>query len=133
MIYQNSKTSQSDKPAKAALATLIILQTVMLAALFAQSVPHPPATILIFAIAPYLAMSLATAACALILGPLTNRTGQSFTVGATLLSLISFGPHKWFDPQLPLIWPAVIMGQLAAITLFVLVYRAKQSSLLVEE
>ena len=41
------------QPTTAALATLIILQVVMLGALYAQIAPHPPATVAPFAIAPF--------------------------------------------------------------------------------
>jgi hypothetical protein len=95
----------------AALSALIILQLVMLGALYAQVPPHPPATIPLFAIAPFLAVALATAAAALIVGPVAGRTGRVLSLLAALMALLSFGPQKYLDPQFPMIWPAVLAAQ----------------------
>ncbi len=103
----------------AALSALIILQLVMLGALYAQVPPHPPATIPLFAIAPFLAVALATAAAALIVGPVAGRTGRALSLLAGLMALLSFGPQKYLDPQFPLIWPAVLAAQVAVIAVFV--------------
>ena len=103
----------------AALSVLIILQLVMLGALYAQVPPHPPATIPLFAIAPFLAVALATAAAALIVGPVAGRTGRALSLLAGLMALLSFGPQKYLDPQFPLIWPAVLAAQVAVIAVFV--------------
>jgi len=103
----------------AALSALIILQLVMLGALYAQVPPHPPATIPLFAIAPFLAVALATAAAALIVGPVAGRTGRALSLLAALMALLSFGPQKYLDPQFPLIWPAVLAAQVAVIAVFV--------------
>lgn len=102
----------------AALSVLIILQLVMLGALYAQVPPHPPATIPLFAIAPFLAVALATAAAALIVGPVAGRTGRALSLLAALMALLSFGPQKYVDPQFPLIWPAVLAAQIAVIAVF---------------
>ena len=102
----------------AALSVLIILQLVMLGALYAQVPPHPPATIPLFAIAPFLAVALATAAAALIVGPVAGRTGRALSLLAALMALLSFGPQKYLDPQFPLIWPAVLAAQVAVIAVF---------------
>ncbi len=103
----------------AALSALIILQLVMLGALYAQVPPHPPATIPLFAIAPFLAVALATAAAALIIGPLASRTGKALSLLAALMAMLSFGPQKYLDPQFPLIWPAVLTAQVAVIAIFI--------------
>lgn len=103
----------------AALSALIILQLVMLGALYAQVPPHPPATIPLFAIAPFLAVALATAAAALIVGPVAGRTGRVLSLLAALMALLSFGPQKYLDPQFPMIWPAVLAAQVAVIAVFV--------------
>ena len=109
---------ETEKPLTAALATLIILQLLMLTALYTQTAPHPPLAVAPFAIAPFLAVSLAACASALILGPAT-RAGSVLSVLAALLALISFGPQKYFDAQFPLIWPAVVTGQFAAAVIMV--------------
>ncbi len=105
----------------AALTALIILQLTMLGALFAQSAPHPPATIPLFGIAPFLAAALSTAAAAIIIGPLETAPGRVLSVLAALMALLSYGPQKYLDAQLALIWPAVISGQIAAVAVIVLV------------
>lgn len=109
--------------ATSALATLIILQAVMLAALYAQIAPHPPAVVTPFAIAPFLAVALSVATCAILMGSNTTGIGRAFSLLAGLLALVSYGPQKYFDAAFPLIWPAVIAAQIAIITLIVLCLR----------
>ena len=50
-----------DQQCRAALAILIVLQLIMLAALFAQTPPHPPVAVTPFALGPFLESSLAIA------------------------------------------------------------------------
>ena len=107
----------------AALSALLVLQLTMLGALFTQTAPHPPLTVPPFAIAPFLGASMAIAVAAMLLGATTTRSGVITTLAAALLSLVSFGPQKWFDPSIPLIWPAVLLGQLAAAALVVISIR----------
>lgn len=106
----------------AALSVLIILQLVMLGSLYAAVAPHPPATIPFFAMAPFLAVALGTAAAALIVSPLASRTGRALSLLAAAMALLSFGPQKYLDPQFPLIWPAVLTAQIAVIAVFVGVF-----------
>jgi len=113
-------TPAQTRQANAALCALIILQLVMLGALFAQSAPHPPATIPLFAIAPFLAAALSVTAGAIITGPLDTTTGRVLSVLAALMALLSYGPQKYLDAQFTLIWPAVVTGQIAAVALIVL-------------
>ncbi|WP_425037463.1 hypothetical protein [Primorskyibacter sp. S187A] len=113
--------SQTNRHALAALAALIVLQGIMLSALYADVDPHPPLRTPLFGIAPFLGASLAIALGAIIIGPLTSRSGQVLAVLAALLALLSFGPQKYFDAQFNLIWPAVILGQIAAASLIGLV------------
>ncbi len=112
------------RQANAALTTLIVLQLTMLAALFAQSAPHPPATIPLFAIAPFLAAALATAAAAIVIGPTDTIPGRILSVMAALMALLSYGPQKYLDAQLGLIWPAVVAGQIATVAVILLVASA---------
>ncbi|WP_417417454.1 hypothetical protein [Hoeflea sp.] len=102
----------------AALAVLIILQAVMLGALYAGVPPHPPAVTPLFAIAPFLGVSMATAVAAILLGGSASRPGRILSLLAATMALISFGPQKYLDAQFGLIWPAVIAGQLACLALF---------------
>ncbi len=120
--------SQSNRHVVAALSTLILLQLIMLAALFAGIKPHPPAAIPLFGIAPFLGAALSIAVCALILGPLDTTAGRSLSTLAALLALVSFGPQKYFDSQFGLIYPAVIPGQIAALVIFARVFSAMRTT-----
>ncbi|TDQ66299.1 hypothetical protein ATL17_0292 [Maritalea mobilis] len=106
--------SKVEKQVAAAIAGLIILQVVMLGSLYAQIEPHPPAIIPISGIGPFLSVSLSAAVGALMLGPLHSRAGRVLGLIAALLAMISFGPQKYIDPQFPLVWPAVVFGQMCA-------------------
>ena len=114
-----------DRHAHAALAALIILQLVMLVSLYAGVQPHPPAAIPLFAIAPFLAASLALAGAAMVAGPASSRSGRALSAAAALAALVSFGPQKFFDAQFGLIWPAVLAGQAAAAVLLATVFRSR--------
>ena len=116
-------TDHLNKPASAGLAMLIILQGVMLAALFADAAPHPPATIVLGGIAPILAAGFATATGAMILGPASSGLGRGLAVVAVLIALLSFGPQKYLNDQFALIWPAVVLGQMSALMVLVSVLR----------
>ena len=104
--------SLTDRPHQAALACLIVLQTVMLASLYAGVAPHPPAATPLFGIGPFLGAALSAAVAALILGP--SPAGRGMAGLAAVAALVSFGPQKYLDPQFGLIWPAVLAGQVAA-------------------
>lgn len=99
----------------AGLAVLIILQTVMLTALYAGVPPHPPQATPLFGIAPFLGASMGAAAAAIIVGDSSSRAGTALSLLATVMALVSFGPQKYFDAQFGLIWPAVIGGQVACL------------------
>ena len=103
----------------AALATLIILQLVMLFALFTQTGPHPPNAVAPFAIAPFLSVSLSVAVMAILFGATNTSAGSATAVIAALLALVSYGPQKWIDPGIAQIWPAVLAGEIAAVYLMV--------------
>jgi hypothetical protein len=118
---------QSDRHASAALVTLITLQVIMLSALYAGIEPHPPATTPLFGIAPFLGASVSVALSALIVQPLASKAGRALSVLASVMALLSFGPQKYFDLQFALIWPAVVLGQIAAIVIFALVLHAARA------
>ncbi|MFZ5780304.1 MAG: hypothetical protein ACOY4R_08930 [Pseudomonadota bacterium] len=112
------------RAAVAALASLIVLQAVMLLALYAKVEPHPPATIPLFGIAPFLGAALAAATAALIIGPARGLSGRGLSLSAAAMALGSFGPQKYFDAQFPTIWPAVLAGQIAAAVVIYVALRA---------
>lgn len=118
--------THSDRQTSAALVTLITLQVIMLTALYAGIRPHPPLATPLFGIAPFLGASLSLALAALIVQPLTTATGRTLSVLAGLMALVSFGPQKYFDAQIGLIWPAVVLGQAAAVVIFARVVGVKR-------
>ncbi|MGB7240630.1 MAG: hypothetical protein WBC93_00905 [Sulfitobacter sp.] len=113
----------NERPIIAALSALILLQLVMLSALYAGITPHPPVATPLFGMAPFLAASFAVAFSAILLGPLSGKAGRVLSGLAVVLALVSFGPQKYFDAQFALIWPAVIAGQIAAITVLVEIFK----------
>lgn len=112
----------------AALAALIALQLIMLSALYAGIRPHPPIATPLFGIAPFLGASVAIAIGAIIVGPLCTASGRRLSVLAAVLALVSFGPQKYFDAQFALIWPAVLLGQFAALVIFARMLLAVRSA-----
>ncbi|MBO9468102.1 hypothetical protein J7443_22950 [Tropicibacter sp. R15_0] len=118
-------TSPAPLPASAknaALWVLITLQAVMLASMFAELAPHPPRTIPLFALAPFLGVAIAAAIASLQMG--SSLAGRALAVIAALLASVSFGPHKYIDPAFGEIWPAVITAQLAIVTILYQVFVA---------
>jgi hypothetical protein len=109
---------QSNRHVIAALATLILLQGIMLSALYAGIRPHPPIATPLFGIAPFLGAAMSVALAAIIVEPLGSRAGRTLSVIAALMALVSFGPQKYFDAQFGLIYPAVLLGQFAALVIF---------------
>ena len=61
---------------------------------------------------------MSVALSAIVVQPLTNIAGRSLSFLAALMALVSFGPQKYFDVQFGLIWPAVILAQLAVLVIF---------------
>ena len=112
----------NDRPSIAALSTLIVLQLVMLSALYAGIPPHPPVSTPLFGMAPFIAASVSAAFSAILLGPLSGSAGRILSTIAVVFALVSFGPQKYFDAQFALIWPAVLSGQIAALTVLAQVF-----------
>ncbi|MGC1442809.1 MAG: hypothetical protein WA888_19570 [Burkholderiaceae bacterium] len=110
----------------ASVSVLLVLELVMLLALFSRTEPHPPFEIPPFAMGPFLGACIAIALAGLILGTSRTTAGQIASLLTAALALISFGPQKWFDPAFSKIWPAVILAQLAVTLLVRLCVRAKQ-------
>jgi hypothetical protein len=96
------------------LVMLIILQGVMLASLYAGVPPYPPVRIPLGGVAPILAAGFATAVAGIMLRP-TSSLGRVFALLAVAIALLSFGPQKYLSDQFALIWPAVVLGQVAAL------------------
>lgn len=106
-----------DQLCRAALAVLIVLQFVMLAALFTKTPPHPPIAVAPFALGPFLGGSLSIAIASFFLGSAATGGGRAAALIAGILALVSFGPQKWIDPAIAQIWPAVLLGEIAVLLL----------------
>ncbi len=97
----------------AAIIVNLVLTGVMLFALFTRTVPHPPLDVPPFA----LGATLAVGAAALYLTQRNARFGATLALFFALICLVSYGPHKCFDPMFGRIWPAVVAGQVATATI----------------
>lgn len=124
----NQATLYSVQIARAALLTLMVLQVVMLLAMFSGSPPHPPLVITPFALGPFLGASVALALAAYSLASTQSKFGTWLAMAAGLLAMVSFGPQKWIDPAFTQIWPAVILGQLAFVALIKAVFFTRATS-----
>lgn len=90
---------------------LLGITAVMLMALFTGTDPHPPNRIPLFALAPFLGMSLAVGLFAMVLASHAVRLAWVPSVVFAATGVLSFGPQKLFDPAFHLIWPSVIGAQ----------------------
>lgn len=113
------------KPATAALGTLVLLQSVMLFALFTKTAPHPPEAIPLGGMAPFLGMSLSVAVAALVMGVQT-MSGEALSLLACIFALVSYGPQKYFDAAFPLVYPAVISAQVAVVVICVSAFLSRK-------
>ena len=96
--------------ASSCIYALIALQAVMLFSLFTKTAPHPPLAVPLFALAPFLGMSISLGVMAATLIHHRLKPGYIAAILFALASLVSFGPHKLLADELALIWPAVIFG-----------------------
>ena len=101
----------------AAIIVNLVLTGVMLFALFTRTAPHPPLDVPPFALGPFLGATLALGAAALYLTQRNARFGATLALFFALICLVSYGPHKYFDPMFGRIWPAVVTGQIATATI----------------
>lgn len=95
--------------------------------MFTQTSPHPPLTIPLFAMGPFLGAAIALAFCSILVGSEHTKPGLILALGATIAALISFGPQKWFDPLFHQIWPAVIGAQVCAAVIIARVFSQKKT------
>lgn len=116
-MSHHSSTSSPDPIAGAALLALLTVTAVMLLALVTQTPPHPPLAIPLFALAPFLAASLALGAAALYLCGSGNRGWRLAAATFAVSVLPSFGPHKLLVAEFAQIWPAVLVAEAALVVL----------------
>lgn len=108
--------TQLERPALIGLATL---QVLMLLALMAGLAPHPPQDTPLFAMGPFLAASIALCLMTCALPDEADGLSAVLSILAAALALLGHGPQKWTDPNIAPIWPAVMLGQGAALVLLV--------------
>ena len=117
MSNQTNRHACENRCTAAAIMALVVLTSVMLLAMFTRTEPHPPFEVAPFALAPFLAASLAIGVAAHVL----ITSGARFAIATALLfaltALVSYGPQKYFDPALPRIWPAVVVAQVAIVVI----------------
>ena len=128
---QGSSVAASD-PARTitlgALAGLAILKTIMLAALFTETPPHPPLDL-----APLFGAPLALSALTAALITARSRWFAAPAIPVLLVSLLSFGPQKLypgegdFFAQSAAVYPAITAGSVL-ILVFILSGRAAWQS-----
>lgn len=117
MSNSEISASRPNHPVTAAIVVLLTLTGVMLLALFSRTAPHPPLDVPPFALGPFLGASLSIGAAAFHLLRQSARFGGSLALLFALSALVSFGPQKYFDPEISRIWPAVITAQFAVIAI----------------
>ncbi|NMM45900.1 hypothetical protein HH303_15490 [Rhodospirillaceae bacterium KN72] len=108
-----------DPVAVSAVIALLCITATMLLFLVTQTDPHPPNSIALFALGPFFSASLAIGFVAWFLSNEGHRAGNLCAVGFALTGLLSFGPHKYFDPSFPSIWPAVVAAQISIVVIAV--------------
>jgi len=116
-MNSNHQQIRQNDLASAAILVLIVLTSVMLCALYSRTAPHPPLEVAPFAIGPFLGASLAIGAAAFMLVRQDASYAIAIAVLFALTAMVSFGPHKYFDPAFGRIWPAVITAQLATLVI----------------
>lgn len=113
---------------QAACTVLWVLQIAMLLALYTQTAPHPPLEVRPFALGPFISTSIAIAiAASLLTKDKLTLAGKVLALLAAAFALVSYGPHKYFDPAFSLIWPAVICAQLAILVIVVFSLKHKKT------
>ncbi len=127
MKNSNSNSNSNDTVMEAAIIGLLILTGVMLLALFTRTAPHPPLEVPLFALAPFLGSGLAIGSAALILIRGEHSYAKVIVFLFCILSLISFGPQKYFDPSFSRIWPAVICAQACILLILIRYFFSKTS------
>ena len=104
----------TNHPTTPPLVVLAVLHGVMMAALMTQTPPHPPQSVAIFGMGPFLGAVLALITASLLVEDTRVRTALIALV--VVASLLSFGPQKYVDPAFPQIWPAVLCAQGAVLS-----------------
>ena len=98
-----------------ALAGLVILEGVLLGALWAQVQPHPPARV-----GPFIAASLCLAVVSIPLVWWRNKIGYIISIIVGVLGLVSFSPLKFFyDESAGQVLPVIMVGTVLVVALII--------------
>ncbi len=110
------KPSWNIQMAVSALAGLILLEGVLLGALWAQVQPHPEARL-----GPFIAASLSLAIVSIPLVWWRSKIGYTTSIIVGLIGLVSFGPQKFFtEPESAVqVFPAIIVGTVLSVVLII--------------
>ncbi len=117
-------TSSITQVAISSLFGLIVLNCVMLGALFAQVAPNPPGRV-----GPYIGATIALAVLSLPLVYWRNKIGYICSIIVGFMCLMSLGPQKFFiEPTANLLSPVIILRTILSIVLIIysiMVWREK--------
>lgn len=114
------KQNLQNNSTRTSLLILALLQIFMLGALYTGTEPHPPSRVAPFALGPFISTSIAIAIAAYSMQ--AGKWARLISLIACATAAISFGPHKWFDAAIGDIWPAVLLAQIAMISLLYQLY-----------
>ena len=108
-------TSSITQVAISSLFGLIVLNCVMLGALFAQVAPNPPGRV-----GPYIGATIALAVLSLPLVYWRNKIGYICSIIVGFMCLMSLGPQKFFiEPTANLLSPVIILRTILSIVLII--------------
>jgi hypothetical protein len=111
MVSTNSKI----QAAISSLIGLIVINFVMLGALFSQVPPNPPGRF-----GPYIGTTVALAAVSLLLICWKNKIGYISSIIVGIMCMVSLGPQKLFtEYHASQVAPIIISGSIFAIVLII--------------
>jgi hypothetical protein len=108
------------------LIGLLVIDVVLLQALFAQVPPHPPGNL-----GPFIAAMITLGVISPILIHWKNEMGliSSFIFGC--MNILAVGPQKYLvDPNAELVVPIIILGTILTVSLFFSIYLVWKNKLL---
>lgn len=107
------KHDLNTQAAISSLIGLLILNGVMLGALFSEVPPNPPGKF-----GPYIGTTLALAGVTLPLVYWRNRVGYLCSIILAMMCMVSMGPHKLLlGGAANLLYPTIVLGSILSLTL----------------
>lgn len=93
------------------VAGLVVLNSVLLASFLTRVPPHPPIALgPLGGAGPFIGTTLTVSAVALLFVYWRSEVGYGVALIVVLQNLVTFGPHKLFEPSASLTYPAVVAG-----------------------